>query len=280
MVNIIEKSFGLNLKLLNIMGLYSHGKSSITLRIRAYTLYFVFLVLASVLIIVKTLMARSSNNVETNAMLIYVSDSTSFCFKLLPFLQNSDRMKRCINFFGQKKFAPKTDYERRILDECVWVCRRNSIVFFYGLLLTIIGWTVPMLFVKGRKLPLMLWLPYDPSSTAVNYYFTFVYIVAVIATVYDSYSGTIVDPLIGGLAYHATAQLKILKYNLEHLDKNLEDNLIKSSEHIIEFQCVREHLESCIDHHKQILCLEMGPTIFNQSYNADDTIRNIHYMPK
>ncbi|XP_063907099.1 odorant receptor 45b-like [Zophobas morio] len=193
------------------MGLYSYGKSSIFLKVRAYTLYFTLLVLTTVLIIVKILLAKSSNNLEANLMFTYVADC----------------------------------------DECVWVCRRNSIVYFYGVLLVNIGWNFPVLFVKGRKLPLRLWLPYDPSSTIVNYYFTFVYIAA--ATIYNSYSGTIMDPLIGGLAYHATAQLKVLKNNLEHLNKHLDHNLSKRNEHIIEFRCVHKYLESCIDHHKNIL---------------------------
>ncbi|KAJ3658585.1 hypothetical protein Zmor_010315 [Zophobas morio] len=239
MATIIENSFSLNLKALNIMGLYSYGKSSIFFKIRAYILYFVLLVLTTTLIIVKIVMEESSNNLETNLMLTYVADCTSFFFKLLPFLQNSKKIKECINFFGQKSFAPKANHEKNIADECIWVCRRNSTVYFYGVMLVILGWNFPVLFVKGRKLPLRLWLPYDPSSATVNYYFTFVYIAT--------------DSLIGGLAYHATAQLKILKYNLEHFDQHLEDKLDQSSEHIIQFHCVHNHLESCIDHHKNIL---------------------------
>ncbi|XP_063906583.1 odorant receptor 23a-like [Zophobas morio] len=171
-------------------------------------------------------MDGSSSNMETNAMLTYASDSASFCFKLLPFLQNSEKIKKCINFFGKKNFAPKTDHEKQIIDECIWVCRRNSIVYFYGMLLVMIVWYFPVFFIKGRQLPLHLWLPYDPSSTTVNYYFTLVYMAAAIA--YDGYCGTIMDPLIAGLTYHATAQLKILKYNLKHLDKHLEHNSSKS----------------------------------------------------
>ncbi|KAJ3658582.1 hypothetical protein Zmor_010314 [Zophobas morio] len=200
----------------------------------------------------KTLMDRSSNYMETNAMLMYASDTTSFCsFKLVPFLQNSEKIKECINFFGKKNFAPKTDHEKEIIDECIWVCRKNSIVYFYGMLLIMIVWYFPVIFIKGRNLPVQMWLPYDLSSTTVNYYFTLVYIAA--ATVYDGYCGPIMDPLIGGLVYHATAQLKILKYNLKHLDKHLEHNSSKSNEQIIQFHCVHKHLESCIEHHNKIL---------------------------
>ena len=160
------------------MGLYSNRKSSILLRLRAYTLYLLLLVLNTILIIAKTLTSKSSNNMETNAMLIYISDCASFCFKLLPFFQNSEKIKRCINFFGEKNFVPKTDYEKKIIDECIRVCHRISAFYFYSVLLTVIGWNIPALFAKGRKLPLRLWLPYDPSSTIVNYYFTLVFIAA------------------------------------------------------------------------------------------------------
>ncbi|KAJ3658579.1 hypothetical protein Zmor_010311 [Zophobas morio] len=247
MVNLITKSFSLNLKLLKIMGLYSFGNTSILLKVRAYVLYFVLLVVTTGLIFFKTVTEKSANNMETNAMVAYVAESGSFCFKLVPFLRNGERIRRCINFFGQEMFAPKTDYERNILKECIWVCRRNSIVYFYGILVTLIGWNSPVLFVKGRKLQLRLWLPYDPSTTVLRYYSTFFFITA--ANVYDAFAGTIIDPLIGGLAYHATAQLKILKYNLQHIGKHLDG----SNKYVINFHCVHKHLKNCVNHHKKIL---------------------------
>ena len=160
------------------MGLYSYGKSSMFLKVRAYTLYLVLLVLTTISIIMKTLTSRSPNNMEMNAMLIYISDCTSICFKLLPFLQNSENIKRCINFFEEKDFAPKTDHENKIIDECIRVCHRNSTLYFYSALMAVIGWNIPAFFAKGRKLPLRLWLPYDPSSTTMDYYFTLVFIAA------------------------------------------------------------------------------------------------------
>lgn len=53
---------------------------------------------------------------------------------------------------------------------------------------------------------------------------------------YNGFVGGCIDPLVGGLAYHATAQIKILKHNLENL-KKLPENQI----------------EICIVHHQKIL---------------------------
>ncbi|XP_063906327.1 odorant receptor 22a-like [Zophobas morio] len=200
---------------------------------------------------INTVTEKSSNSMETNAMVSFLAETVSFCFKLLPFLRNPERIRRCINFFGEEAFAPKTDQEQKILDECVWICRRNSIIYFYGILATAICWNFPVLFIEGRKLPFSLWLPYDPSSTAFNYYITFTFVVT--ASFYDSFSGTNVDPLIGGLAYHATAQLKILKHNLQHIDKHEDYTVCKCNKYIIEYHCVYKHLERCITHHKKIL---------------------------
>ncbi|KAJ3658571.1 hypothetical protein Zmor_010304 [Zophobas morio] len=251
MANIIEKSFSLNLKVLNFLGLYSFGESSVVLKIRAFILYFVFLVLVTILTFINTVTEKSSNNMETNAMVSFLAETVSFSFKLVPFLLKSERIRECINFFGEDCFAPKTDQERKIIEECVWVCRRNSTVYFYVILVTHICWNFPVLFVKGRQLPLSLWLPYDSSATALNYYFTFTYIAT--AILYAAYSGTIIDPLMGGLAYHATAQLKILKQNLQYIDKHEDHTLSNSNEDIIEYHCVYKHLEQCIGHHNKIL---------------------------
>lgn len=53
---------------------------------------------------------------------------------------------------------------------------------------------------------------------------------------YISFAGTMTDPLLGGLTFHITSQLRVIKYNLEHLD-NLQNNdtykLVK--------RCARRH---------------------------------------
>ncbi|XP_063905155.1 odorant receptor Or1-like [Zophobas morio] len=147
----------------------------------------------------------------------------SIWFKVLPFIRNGERIKKCIDFFGQSDFAPRDTQEQEIIDECVAICRRNCTAYFCGIIITVILWNVPVYFGKEKTFPVQLWLPYDPISSSLIYYGTLFYATAVI--MYDALLGTVTDPLIGGLAYHATAQLKILKYNLQTLDKHIEDGL-------------------------------------------------------
>ncbi|KAJ3658578.1 hypothetical protein Zmor_010310 [Zophobas morio] len=249
MANIIEKSFSLNLKVLHIMGLYSLGDNSVGLK--SCILYFVFLVLPIILTFINILMDKRTDNVVENAMVVYLVEAVDYCFKFLPFLYNPKKIQECINFFGDDNFAPKTDQERKIIDECIWVCRRNSFVYFCGILLALIGWHFPVFFFKGRKLPLDIWLPYDPLSTAFRYYLTLIYVFG--ATFYIGFCGTTIDSLVGGLPYHATAQLKILKYNLQHMDKFVDYTLRKRNEYIVEYRCVYKHLQYSINHHNKIL---------------------------
>ena len=69
-----------------------------------------------------------------------------------------------------------------------------------------------------------------------------------VVVVYDSLTGAMIDPLIAGLAYHATCQIKILKYNLENLGK------LKSSEiYGVQFEDIFQHLRRCINRHRNIL---------------------------
>ena len=70
---------------------------------------------------------------------------------------------------------------------------------------------------------------------------------------YDGLLGTVTDPLIGGLAYHAAAQLKILKYNLQHLDKHGAINANNQEFTIINYENIYQHLNRCINHHNNIL---------------------------
>ena len=75
------------------------------------------------------------------------------------------------------------------------------------------------------------------------------------AALYDGFVATMTDPLIGGLAYHATTQIKILKYNLEHLDKHVQKitNVAESEYNTITYKVAYKHLKHCVRHHNNIL---------------------------
>ena len=65
--------------------------------------------------------------------------------------------------------------------------------------------------------------------------------------VYDAFTGTMIDPVIAGLAYQATCQIKILKYNLENLDVDENCNTY------VKFEEISEKLKRCLNRHISIL---------------------------
>jgi hypothetical protein len=69
----------------------------------------------------------------------------------------------------------------------------------------------------------------------------------------------VVDPLIAGLAYHATSQIQILKDNLQHLSEYAEEEISKSEikndfEHQrLRAEIIYNSIRECINHHDSIL---------------------------
>ncbi|XP_063913073.1 odorant receptor 85c-like [Zophobas morio] len=100
--------------------------------------------------------------------------------------------------------------------------------------------TLPFFEIEHR-LPLNVWLPYDVTSGSATFYATYFYLVAV--CFYFGLVCEMMEPLIGGLVYQATSQLKILKYNLRHLS----DHSVGS------FESVSKTLIRCVVHHNKIL---------------------------
>ena len=72
---------------------------------------------------------------------------------------------------------------------------------------------------------------------------------------YGAYTSAVLDPLIAGLAYQATCQIKILKNNLQFLSEHVKDevainaNFDKASENTLMYDKIRK----CVIHHNLIL---------------------------
>ena len=158
-----------------MFGLYPSENNSVFVKVRAYTLYFTLLVLATILTLVNLVLDKNSGTTQKNLMTVFVSETMFISFKVLPFLRYGEKIKNCINFFGHKDFAPKDFEERQITAECIRICRRNSTVYFYGIVMAEIVWNVPVIFSKEKKFPIYPWLPYDPTSTNLIYYAMLVY---------------------------------------------------------------------------------------------------------
>ncbi|KAJ3658557.1 hypothetical protein Zmor_010291 [Zophobas morio] len=249
----IQQSFQISLNVLHIFGLYISEQNSTFLKVRGYTLYIFLLILGTFLIVINLIVEKNITGMQMNLMVTFAAETVSMWFKVYPFLRNAERIQKCINYFGQREFAPKDQEEKKIIDECIGICRRNCVAYFCSVVVTEIIWSLPLFFTKEKTFQIYLWLPYDPFSSDLIYYITAFYTTAVV--VYDGVLGTVTDPLIGGLAYHATAQLKILKYNLEHLDKHIKADVDKNNNEftMINYKNAYQHLKHCIGHHNSIL---------------------------
>jgi hypothetical protein len=69
----------------------------------------------------------------------------------------------------------------------------------------------------------------------------------------------VIDPLIAGLAYHASSQIKILKDNLQHLREYAHEEICKrefknqSERQQLRSEFIYNAIKQCINHHDAIL---------------------------
>ncbi|XP_063913043.1 odorant receptor Or1-like [Zophobas morio] len=243
MADKITESFSIVITIYRFLGLYPTRNQSKLRKIWVYGLYF-SQVTTTILLFVNFVVEGHSDPATTNQMGIFFSEAVASCLKSVPFLRNGHRIKSCINYFGDPEFETKSNEEKKIVDECVGICRRNVKIYFVAVLVTVICWSSVPLFQKVRRLPIDVWLPYDLQNP-VLYFLSYTFLLAV--GMYLGFVGQMMGPLIGGLAYHATCQLKILKHNLR--------NLIQYSEHYsnAEFESVFGRVKRSIIQHNKIL---------------------------
>ncbi|XP_063912019.1 odorant receptor 4-like [Zophobas morio] len=171
---------------------------------------------------------------------VFIGLTLFYALKLLPFLNGNDRIKKCISYFDGDEFQPRDETKQEILSK------------------------IPALLSNENELPLPMWLPYSINKSSVIYYTTYVYLC--IAIVYVGFATALLDPLIGGLAFQAVSQLKILKHRLQNLQ-----NFSKYGSNSTLIQTgIYQQLIGCVEHHNAILkfvseyeqCFSW--TIFNQ----------------
>ncbi|RZB38748.1 7tm 6 domain containing protein [Asbolus verrucosus] len=228
--NIISQSFSINLSVMRFLGSLN---------------------------IIYILSAKNLDILQLNFSAAYLTEVACFTAKLLPFIRNGQHIKMCINYFANPCFIPHGDKQKNIIDECSKICRRNTMVYLIVVTCAAITWIVKPFFFKGTGLPLDIWLPYD-ATAGPKYWITFVFIA--VASTYDAFSGTLIDPLIGGLACQAAGQLRVLKYNLEHLNEIAKMEIRKKGttlfeEKSVKFENMYARIRECIEHHNAILML-------------------------
>ncbi|RZC42777.1 7tm 6 domain containing protein [Asbolus verrucosus] len=252
MKNAIKDSFGINLTVMRALCLYPKEKQTVLWKIQGYIMYFVCIVLVSFLIVINLILEHLDVS-QINNNVIYAAEIVSWITKLLPFLRNGQQIKMCIHFFEDSCFtAFKEEEQKRIINECTRICRRNSLAFLGVVIIALTCCLTAPLFMKEPRFPFDLWLPFDATGPEIYYS---VYIFFSLTILYAALCGASIDPLIAGLACHATAQLKILKYNLEHIGRNdgIWTNSNSSYVDAKKREILYNKIKKCVDHHNAIL---------------------------
>ncbi|KAJ3643967.1 hypothetical protein Zmor_026646 [Zophobas morio] len=254
MSGIISQSFRFNLRVLKAFYLYPEPEQTFLHKIRTYVLYVLFVVTVPVISIIHLLTAEDLNVEKANYNGSFLAQATSFITKFLPFVVNGQNIRKCINYF--ENFKVERENHQVIIYECIRICRRNTSAFYICAVGAVGSWATKPLFWKGRNFPVDVWWPFDPTTDFSTYCCVYLFVAA--GPVLAALATGVIDPLIAGLCYHATSQMKILKDNLRHLSDyadeeisrgNIDRSLVKSSKQKI----ISTMIKKCVDHHETIL---------------------------
>ncbi|XP_063919464.1 odorant receptor 94b-like [Zophobas morio] len=249
MTNLIKDSFNIIIFALRFIGLYYDDKQTKLAKIWSYVLY-LWCASVSTLAFVGFVKEKTNDIRQTNQMLVFLASSIAVCLKVFLVLMSGPEMRKCIEYFGDDYFAPKNKEDELVLENCRRICKRTFRVYATVLLFAAISWNTLPLFDKKARFPVDIWLPYEPKKGTAVYFMTYVYVAVVI--VYLGLVTTLLEPLLGGLAYHAVSQLKILEHDLLNVGKRklyLQRNTyLKSCS-----QNLCEAVKQCIVHYDSIL---------------------------
>ncbi|RZC32666.1 7tm 6 domain containing protein, partial [Asbolus verrucosus] len=255
MKGIIKQSFSINLRLMGAFGLYPPETSGFLYKVQAYFLYSAFTLPIPILGTLYFILDEEINAaLDGNAFLIV--EMACQITKLFTFIRNGDKIRKCIHYFEKPFFANYTDKQKKIIDRCSRICRRNSIIFLVSIIGGNIFWATRPFFSKEQKFPVDVWFPYNPMAGTKIFYS--VYLFLVMGNGYSSMACAAVDPLIGGLACLAAGQLEVLKDNLQHLNEYAGKESEKLSRtgfcgKIKKSRIIYSKIHDCIDHHNAIL---------------------------
>jgi hypothetical protein len=178
MQSVIHESFRINLRILQILGLYPSENDTIWKKVQAYILY-----VLSIFPIPSFgglyLLLENEIDVERlfdNAFIL--AGMTGYITKLLPFIRNGRKLKICIDSFESPLFAAQNNEERDIIDECIQVCKRNSRVFFTVVIGATSAWATKPFFWKHYDLPIDIWLPFYFKPGSLLNCFIYLFLVA------------------------------------------------------------------------------------------------------
>ncbi|KAJ3666971.1 hypothetical protein Zmor_002387 [Zophobas morio] len=235
MKTISERSFSIAIIVLKIVGFYPSDNHKQLHKLYGIVLYIVAMIPISILSLLHFVFLEEMSDFKSNdfsmvAIIFYT-------FKLPPCLIHRNKIKRCIHYFDDPLYSVVKQEHKKIMDECIAVCRRNINVFLISCLSTGCTFLAPAL-INPEILPLNVWLPQfvvdEPVLFQLVRFLTFLVVFYVVLS-----CGT-VDPLVAGLCHQATGQIQILKENLQCLGRELDTDTFQK-------------IKKCVEHHQTIL---------------------------
>ncbi|XP_044258352.1 uncharacterized protein LOC123007237 [Tribolium madens] len=199
--------FKLNITVLNLKGLYSRKIHSIV--------YKIYLVIMYVAAFMPTVVLNSLHFLFTEDFA--ASEFIMEGFTLMPFLIKTSKIQNCVNYFDTINIILSNDV--KFFEDCVGSCR-NTNIFFNECSVRWMGFVTQVVLRKDpEEIPLKMWFWVSSHDKPMLYYF--IYWLLIFG--YSDFACGTIDSMIGGLIYHATAQLQILKRNLQYIDEYINE---------------------------------------------------------
>jgi hypothetical protein len=170
MENYVKKSFALNITVLKIVGVYPSNKCTNLSKLVAYMLYSFAMLPAVVLGFIQLFCNTNFLYNDLVAVALFFLSP-----KLWLIVKNGHKIKRCIHYFDNEFVATVNNGHDEIIDKCVKICRRNSLVFFISCNISALIWFNKLFFREHiSELPLDVWNPFKINHKPVFYYCLYV----------------------------------------------------------------------------------------------------------
>lgn len=235
--NLMQKSFKINLKILAVLGFYGFDKLSTLRKIQTVIVYIIVMIMVPILLFINILVEESDMRFLADNVIL-LAQWISFAVKILPFFFKPRQVKNCILYFNNKRFVTHPEYSHKIIAKCFKSCQKNSKVFLYIIIVSCVSWWFkPFLIWENHKAPLNIWLPGKQEFATFTGSYWILYIFSMIAMLYIGSAGSVIDPLLGGLAHYASSYLKILNKKLQYVTRRGK----KPNMHQTIAECVELH---------------------------------------
>lgn len=172
--NIVNRAFGNIMMILKIFGLLPYDSWPEIYKIYAYTLYFIFTFLisiASILYLCTSEVTNLSENAGSVCLIIELAINT---VKQLPLKMHPEIIKNTIYTLESDIFTSYLPEQEYIMEETIYMSRMAFNIFFCCGNIATYFWQVPV--ILSKKLPIDVWIPYDPYQNLVVYWTTFLWI--------------------------------------------------------------------------------------------------------